>query len=118
MYNGTTPIDTTEAALRLQLDQLSHDLNNEWGIIWGATSFAAQEAISSADRDQFEAMQRRAMQRLQAIVAQLAPYFPRQALVSQLASACALKRGDQAVWSTEQLEQLTPLVDAVKRLLH
>lgn len=104
-----------DPVLAEKLRLLSHDLSSEWGIICGATYLLEKEASSSADKQQFEAMQRRATQRFQAIVAQIAQHFPQQALVDQLANS--LSRGDEAAWSTALLAQLTPLVSAVKQLL-
>lgn len=95
---------------------LSHDLNSGWGILCGATYLLEQETSSSADRELVESIQNRATQRLQAIVTQVAQHFPQQTLVGQLSRS--LTRRDEAPWSTALLEQLTPLVNAVKQLLH
>lgn len=107
---------TIDPILAEKLRLLSHDLSNEWGNLCGATYFLEQETSLPVDRDQFEAMQRRAAQRLQAIVVQIAQHFPQQALFDQLASS--LIRANEVAWSTTLLEQLTPLVSAVKQVLN
>lgn len=108
-------ISTTDPSVAETLRLLSHELNSAWGILCGATSILEQDTSASPDRDPFEAIQNRAAQGLQAIVAQVVSLFPQQTLISQLAKS--LPRGQEATWSTIRLTQLTPLVHAVNHVL-
>lgn len=114
---GSTGESTSviQSALDEQFRILAHNLTSDWGLIHCSMAMLHQEPLPPADHEVYKDICSQATRRLQQTVAQLTVQWGQLALVGAISSLLSQL---QAQPSIPVMEQLTPLLAELKKILN